>query len=156
MICALVVAMTVITANAQTGTSTVRGTITDAQGQVVAGATITIRNEAKNFSRSTTSDSKGAYIITALPPSDYSIEVEAQGFKKAVSTNVKTLVDTASTFDISLEVGALSEVVTVTSGGEITVNTRMRRWERRSETSRSSSSRCRTAIRLRCLRCRPA
>ncbi|HEX4945927.1 MAG TPA: TonB-dependent receptor [Blastocatellia bacterium] len=110
-------------AQAQTGTSTIRGTVTDAQGQVVAGATITLKNDARNFTRTTTTDSIGAYIFTALPPATYVLEVEARGFKKSVSTDVKTLVDTASTFDITLEVGAITEVVTVSSAGDITVNT---------------------------------
>jgi hypothetical protein len=51
------------------------------------------------------------------------LEVEAKGFKKSISTNVRALVDTPSTFDIALEVGSISEVVTVTSAGDITVNT---------------------------------
>lgn len=110
-------------ASAQTGTSTVRGTITDTQGQVVAGATVIIKNEAKNFVRTTTTESNGSYTFTAIPPNVYTIEVEAQGFKKTVSNNVKTLVDTASTIDLSLEVGQITEVVTVTSSGEVTVNT---------------------------------
>ncbi|MGH9843981.1 MAG: carboxypeptidase regulatory-like domain-containing protein, partial [Blastocatellia bacterium] len=82
-----------------------------------------LKNDAKNLSRNTTTDSSGVYIFTAIPPDVYVIEVEAKGFKKSVSTDVKTLVDTASTFDIALEVGLLTEVVTVSSAGEITVNT---------------------------------
>ncbi len=107
----------------QTGTSTIRGTVSDAQGQVVAGATVTVKNEAKNFTRTTITDSTGAYVFAAIPPNVYVLQVEAQGFKKSVSTDVKTLVDTPSTFDIALEVGSITEVVTVSSAGDITVNT---------------------------------
>lgn len=122
--CALLFALAfAASAFAQTGTSTIRGTVSDAQGQVIAGATVIIKNEAKNLTRTTTTDNSGVYVFTALPPNLYVLEVEAQGFKKSVSTNVKTLVDTASTFDISLEVGSITEVVTVTSTGDITVNT---------------------------------
>ena len=124
LICAFFLAFALAaTTFAQTGTSTVRGSVSDAQGKAVAGATVIIKNEATNFSRSTTTDSTGAYVFTAIPPNVYVLEVEAKGFKKSVSTNVKTLVDTASTFDIALEVGAITEVVTVTSAGDITVNT---------------------------------
>ncbi|MFM8392924.1 MAG: carboxypeptidase-like regulatory domain-containing protein, partial [Acidobacteriota bacterium] len=124
MVCVMIIALaTVASASAQTGTSSVRGTISDAQGQVIAGATITIRNEARNITRAVTSEGNGAYNITALPPGDYVLEVEAQGFKKSVTTGVKTLVDTASTINLSLEVGAVTEVVTVSSSTEITVNT---------------------------------
>jgi Carboxypeptidase regulatory-like domain len=108
---------------AQTGTSTLRGSVSDSQGQAVAGATITLKNEARNFSRTATTDSSGAYTFTAVPPNVYALEVEAKGFKKYVSTNVKALVDTPSTLDIRLEVGAITEVVTVTSASAITVNT---------------------------------
>ncbi len=108
---------------AQTGTSTVRGTVSDAQGKSIAGATVTLKNEAKNVTRTATTDSNGAYTFAAIPPDTYVLEVEAQGFKKAVSPNVKTLVDTPSTFDMTLEVGLISEVVTITSGGDLTVNT---------------------------------
>jgi len=55
-------------AAAQTGTSTIRGAVTDAQGQVVAGATVTIKNEETNFVRTTTTDSTGGYIFTVIPP----------------------------------------------------------------------------------------
>src|SRR5262245_32250568 len=110
-------------ANAQTGTSTLRVSVSDTQGQVVAGATVILKNDARNYSRAATTDSNGAYVFTAIPPNTYVLEVEAKGFKKSVSTNVKALVDTPSTFDIALEVGSISEVVTVTSAGDITVNT---------------------------------
>jgi len=110
-------------AYAQTGTSTIRGSISDSQGQAVAGASVKLKNEAKNFNRITTTDSNGTYTFTAVPPDVYALEVEAKGFKKSVSTNVKGLVDTPSTFDIALEVGSITEVVTVSSAGDITVNT---------------------------------
>ncbi len=119
----LVVVACGLPAQAQTGTSTLRGAVADAQGQVVAGATVTVKGEAKNFTRTSTTDNLGSYIFTAIPPGVYSIEVEAKGFKKSVSTEVKALVDTASNFDITLEVGSITEVVTVSSSGEVTVNT---------------------------------
>src|SRR5436190_9496661 len=90
-------------ASGQSGTSAIRGTISDAQGNVVAGATVRLKNDAKSFSRTVTSDSKGTYVITALPPDTYVIEIEAQGFKKTMSANVKSLVDSTSTFDFVLE-----------------------------------------------------
>ncbi len=111
-------------AYAQTGTSTLRGSITDSQGKAVAGAAVTLKNDAKNFSRAATADSNGVYVFTAIPPDVYVLAVEAKGFKKSVSTDVKTLVDTASTLDLALEVGLVTEVVTVSSASDvITVNT---------------------------------
>lgn len=111
------------TAIAQTGTSSIRGTVADAQGQVVGGAAVSLKNEARNITRTATTTSNGSYTFTAIPPDTYVLTVEAQGFKKSVSTGVKALVDTPSTFDVALEVGAITEVVTVSSSGDITVNT---------------------------------
>ncbi|MFN2502318.1 MAG: carboxypeptidase regulatory-like domain-containing protein [Pyrinomonadaceae bacterium] len=111
------------TAVSQIGTSRITGTISDAQGKVIAGATVTLKNEGKNFSRTTTTDDNGSYTFTSVPPDVYVAQVEAPGFKRSVSTNVKALVDTSSTFDFSLEVGAVTETVTVTSGEVLTVNT---------------------------------
>jgi hypothetical protein len=109
--------------HAQAGTASIRGTVSDAQGQVVAGATIRLRNEARNISRTVTTSNNGTYVITAIPPETYTVEVEAPGFKKALSTNVRALVDTSSNFDFVLEVGSISETVTVTSTDMVTVNT---------------------------------
>ena len=124
MIFVTIIAMMVaVNASAQIGTSSIRGSVTDAQGQVIAGATVTVRSGARNISRTATTDANGAYNIAALTPGDYVIEVEAKGFKKSITTGVKTLVDTSSTIDLALEVGSLTEVVTVSSSTEITVNT---------------------------------
>lgn len=120
---AFVMLMGILPTNAQTGTSTIRGTVSDAQGQVIAGATVAIKNESRSFVRTTTTDASGAYVFTALLPDTYVLEVGAQGFKKSISTDVKTLVDTASTLNVTLEVGSVTEVVTVTAASDVTVNT---------------------------------
>ena len=124
LICAFFFSFAVAaTAIAQTGTSTLRGTVSDSQGQAVAGASVTLKNEGRNVTRTTTTDSSGAYIFTAISPGVYVLEIEAKGFKRSVSTDVKALVDTPSTLDAKLEVGSISEVVTVTSASDITLNT---------------------------------
>ena len=124
MIFVTIIAMMVaVNTSAQIGASSIRGSVTDAQGQVIAGATVTVKSGARNVSRTATTDASGSYNIAALTPGDYVIEVEAKGFKKSITTGVKTLVDTSSTIDLALEVGSLTEVVTVSSSTEITVNT---------------------------------
>ena len=119
----LFVSIFTFVANAQTGTSSLRGTISDAQGNVIGGATVRLKNDATNFNRTVTTDSNGTYLFRAIQPDVYVLEVEAQGFKKVVNTSARALVDTTSTFDFALEIGALSETVTVTSGDVVTVNT---------------------------------
>ncbi|HEV7744068.1 MAG TPA: TonB-dependent receptor [Pyrinomonadaceae bacterium] len=108
---------------AQSGRSTVRGTVKDQQGNVVAGATLTLTNADRNFSRTQTTTQDGTYVFGAIPPGTYSLEVEAQGFKKTSVTGVNALVDTSTDADIALEVGAVSETVNVTAGSEAPLNT---------------------------------
>ncbi|HLG14068.1 MAG TPA: TonB-dependent receptor [Blastocatellia bacterium] len=107
---------------AQTGTSSVRGTVVDAQGKVVSGATVKIKNDAKNFLRSQTTNESGLYAFTALPPDTYSVEAEAAGFKKAVVSGVRAAVDTPAVVDLKLEVGGVTETVTVAAGGGEVIN----------------------------------
>lgn len=107
----------------QSGGSTVRGTVTDAQGNVVAGATINLTNSDKNFSRTQSTNQEGVYLFTAVPPGTYKLDVEAQGFKTASASGVVALVDTPTVRDVQLEVGAVSETVDITSGVETAINT---------------------------------
>ena len=111
-------------AAAQTGSSTVGGTVQDAQGAAVSGAKITLKNSGKNFSRVVTSDAAGGFSFNVVPPDTYVIEVEANGFKKNVLSDVKALVDNRVSVTISLEIGQVSEVVNVSaSAAENIVNT---------------------------------
>src|SRR5262245_20422229 len=79
---------------AQTGQSSVRGVVNDPQGRPVAGATVTLTNDEKNFSRTQTTTENGSYLFTAVPPGSYNVTVESRGFKKATVTDVKALVET--------------------------------------------------------------
>jgi hypothetical protein len=110
-------------AHAQTGRATVKGTVRDQQANVVAGATVTLTNADKNFSRTQTSTENGAYIFTSIPPGTYKLEVEAAGFKKVAIADVQALVDTTIEIDAALEVGAVSETVNITSGSDAPLNT---------------------------------
>ena len=108
---------------AQQGTSTVRGVVKDPQNNVVAGASVTLTNIGTNLSRTTTTNDSGAYSFDFIQVGDYRLEVEAKGFKKAVMTDVHALVSTATTADVQLAIGDVSESVTVSSAtGEVLVN----------------------------------
>jgi hypothetical protein len=111
------------TGHAQAGGSTVRGTIKDPQGNVVAGATVNLTNADKNFSRTQSTNQDGVYVFTAIPPGTYKLEVEAAGFKKASLAAVEALVDTPVVRDVHLEIGAVTETVNITSGAEAPLNT---------------------------------
>lgn len=109
---------------AQTGTSSVSGTVSDEQGRVVAGATVRLINERRGFSRTSVTSNAGAFSFQAIQPDTYTLEVELTGFKKYVQTNVNALVDLSTEVNPTLEVGDVTEVVNVTSSEiESIVNT---------------------------------
>src|SRR5215218_754516 len=95
LVCGLLVSLFAATdASAQTGRSTVRGTVRDQQGNVVTGASVTLADAAKNFTRTQTTNEEGGYTFAAVPPGTYRIEVESSGFKKVTVADVQALVDT--------------------------------------------------------------
>jgi len=94
-------------------TGTISGTVQDQSGAVIAGATVKAQNPATSFSRETTSATNGFYRFDQLPVGTYTISVEAAGFKKTVTQQVALSVNDALTLDMKLEVGQVSEVVTV-------------------------------------------
>lgn len=119
----MVILMVASAAYAQAGRSTVKGTVRDQQGNVVAGATVTLANADQNFNRTQTTSSDGAYVFTTIPPGTYTLTVEAATFKKLVIGDVQALVDTTIEVDAAVEVGAVSETVNITSGGDAPLNT---------------------------------
>src|SRR5579859_3983049 len=107
----------------QAGTSTIRGTVTDAQGGVVAHAQVSIKNSS-GFSRSQETTSNGAYSFDLIPVGDYDVTVEAAGFRKADYAAVHALVSNVITLDVKLEVGSTSQTVQVEAGtSEVQINT---------------------------------
>jgi hypothetical protein len=108
---------------AQAGRSAVRGTVKDQQGNLIAGATVTLTNSERNFSRTQTTTEDGTYVFSAVPPGTYRLDVEAANFKKTSLSDVKALVDSSVDADVTLEVGAVSETVNVTAGNEAPLNT---------------------------------
>lgn len=118
-----VLTLLTINVHAQSGGSTVRGTVRDPQGNVVAGATVNLTNPEKNFSRTQSTNQEGVYLFTAIPPGTYKLEVEAAGFKTASASGLVALVDTPTVRDVQLEIGAVSETVDITSGAEAAINT---------------------------------
>ena len=108
---------------AQGDTSTVRGTVRDPQGGGVGGATVTLRSPARNFTRTQTTNAEGGYVFAAVPPDTYTLEAEAAGFKKVAVADVRALVDTPVEIDVALELGAVTETVSVTAATEAPLNT---------------------------------
>src|SRR5437868_4278778 len=99
------------------GTSgTILGTVTDPQGAVIAGVTVSVKNLDTQRQRQVTTDSSGYYRVEALPVGRYEVRAERQGFKVTLSSLTLTVAEEAVT-NFKMEVGSLSEQVIVTSTG---------------------------------------
>ncbi|HEU4872266.1 MAG TPA: TonB-dependent receptor [Pyrinomonadaceae bacterium] len=101
-------------AYAQAVYGSISGTITDPQGASVNTATVTVTNIAQNVTTTAKTNDSGFYEVTHLIPGTYQVKIEQQGYKTAIQ-EVVVKADVAATADVRLEVGALSETVTVTS-----------------------------------------
>jgi hypothetical protein len=102
-------------------TGSIQGSVTDPTGAVVSGAKIQISNKATGRVITTRSTSAGAYASGALTPGDYTLRVEAQGFKTSeIAVTVQVGVTAAG--NVKLQVGQATQVVEV-QGTEVTVNT---------------------------------
>ena len=103
-----------ICGRAQGPSGEITGTVTDSTGAVVAGATITVTNPATNTQRLVKTNSDGIYDLPALPPGNYSLKVEMQGFGSQLRNDIELQVAQVARIDIALKVGNVSEVVEVT------------------------------------------
>src|SRR5216117_2677088 len=100
---------------AQSFLGTIRGTVTDPQGQVVQGAAVLITDEATGVPRTLETDAQGRYEATNVRPGTYRIEVITQSFKKFERTGVVLRAAGTALVDVTLEVGSLNETVTVSA-----------------------------------------
>src|SRR5579872_3463610 len=110
-----ILSLTALSLFAQTNRGSITGTVMDASKAVIAGASVTITNNGTNEKRKATTSDIGVYSVLDLEPVTYTVEVEIQGFKKAVINDVK--VDTASvaTVNVTLEPGSVDTKVTVSA-----------------------------------------
>ena len=107
----------------QAGTSTIHGTVTDPNGNVVTGATVTVTNIGTGLNRQQPTTNTGAFSFDALPPGDYKVQIEAKSFKKMVS-NIHASVGAPSDASAQLAVGSATETVEVNaSAASVEVNT---------------------------------
>ena len=107
---------------AQEPTGAIEGSITDPQGAIVQGATLTVRNAATNFSRSSTTGDNGRYKISQLPPGTYEVKVSGANFKTSVISDVVIAVGQTLPLDVHLEIGGASEIVTVVGSGDVQID----------------------------------
>jgi hypothetical protein len=101
-------------ASAQTS-GTISGYTKDPTGSFVPNVKVTVTNEKTGATRSATSDASGFYQVLALVSGVYTIEAEAQGFKKFRNTGVALTVDENVRADVALEIGQMTEAIEVTA-----------------------------------------
>jgi hypothetical protein len=107
---------------AQTGTTSLRGTITDKSGAAIVGAKVTLSNAEAGFERTTESGGTGQYEFLLVPPGTYSLAVTKENFNRYTQTNVQLLVNLPGTQSITLQVGSATQTVEVSAQLE-TLNT---------------------------------
>ena len=102
--------------NAQTTTvGTISGTVRDEKGAVVPRAEVSIQGEGTGTSRTVNSDDNGFYLANSLPAGRYTVSTAPSGFKKTVATAVDLHVSENKVVNLDLQVGQVSETVTVSS-----------------------------------------
>ena len=116
-VCALAVAAVLLTgvAFAQSTTAQLTGAVTDRSGASVPGASITVTNVATGITRTATTSEVGYYTAALLPPGNYSVRIEKQGFRTVTRSGIVLNVDQVVRLDLTLEVGSVSEAIDVTA-----------------------------------------
>lgn len=121
---ALAVCLFAVTAyGQQTTAGSINGSVNDANGAIVAGAAITLKNDATGAEQKTVTGDQGAFIFPLVNPGNYSIVVEARGFKRSLVQKVVVDVSKPTSLTVTLEVGSVNETVTITSANQEIINT---------------------------------
>jgi carboxypeptidase family protein/TonB-dependent receptor-like protein len=108
---------------AQSTNATITGRVTDPAKAVLGGARVTLINAGTNVVRSATTDAAGSYLLTNVPPGDYRLQVEKEGFKSVIKPGIVVHVQDNLEINFEMALGAVSESVTVTGGAPL-VNAR--------------------------------
>jgi len=119
-VCLLAAHFWLSVAGAQTAaTGAITGTVTDSLGAVVANTKVTLSSLATNQTRTTTTGASGDYKFSLLPPGNYTLSFSASGFNTATVASVTVTVTETATVNQALQVGAVTQTVTVTSSQQM-------------------------------------
>lgn len=99
----------------QVASAELSGTVTDSSGAVIANAKVQINNIATNREHTATTDSSGSFIVPLLPPGEYTVSVDAPGFRRLVQKGLSLQVNQQARLDLTLQIGQTSEVLEVTA-----------------------------------------
>src|SRR5215510_10370896 len=100
-------------AQAQLGTATISGNVTDSSGAVVVGATVSVVNNGTGFRRQTVSGDQGQYNLPGLTPGSYNLTVEFPGFRRAELKAITLQVDQNARLNVALEIGQVTETIEI-------------------------------------------
>ena len=95
------------------------GNVTDAQGAAVPAATVVATNRETNLTRETVTNELGAYTVANVPPGTYDVKVTLPGFREYTQTNVPVAAGQVARVNAKLDLGAVTETVTVQSNLEL-------------------------------------
>ncbi|MBM3784119.1 MAG: carboxypeptidase regulatory-like domain-containing protein [Acidobacteria bacterium] len=104
-----------VAVSAQTGQGIVVGLVADASGAVIPNTKISVKDRDTGFVYSATSNEEGLYRAPYVNPGFYDVTYEAQGFKRAVRTNIQVRSTETARVDVTLEVGSVAEQIEVSS-----------------------------------------
>ena len=102
-----------------TTNASLNGTVVDSTGAVVPGATVTLSNPEKGFSRSFTTSNDGRYVFPLIQPGNYALKVEKPGFRTYVQSGIVLAVGEAASQDVTLKLGAVTQQVEVTASAPL-------------------------------------
>lgn len=114
-LCAVLFLFCALVASAQETRSTISGAITDPAGAAIPGASVTVTEVRTGVQTPTKSDATGHYNIPFLPPGEYQIEAQAQGFRSFLRKEITLTSSDHPVIDVHLEVGQATQTVTVTA-----------------------------------------
>lgn len=104
---------------AQEVSAGITGTVTDPSGLAIAGATVTARDTQRGTDWPTTTNENGIYAFPRVPIGSYELKVEAKGFKTVIQSNITLEVNQRARIDVAMQVGGVTETVTVTGEGAL-------------------------------------
>jgi hypothetical protein len=113
------VVLTAAPASAQIGQGRLTGTVTDAQGAVLPGVTVTVTSPALIGTRTAVTEPDGKFLFPALPSGAYKLTFELQGFRQLVRDNIQVVLGQTISADGQLQIGGLAENVVVTGASPI-------------------------------------
>lgn len=120
-------ALATLTVFGQVNTATILGTVTDASGAAAPGATVAVTHTATQATQTVQTDEGGSYALERLPIGEYTLTAKAAGFKVSERKNIRVDATNRVKIDVTLEVGGVTESVTVEGGAPLvsTQNTEM-------------------------------